>query len=130
MWGARCPQDIASENSTLSLACVNTPDAIKSLEQRPDIVLMDPFGHHADVDPEKVRSWFDTLRTHNFQIFSGVFVIVPEEIRRHDRLSIMALGADQVVGWPLDRREIEIKAKGPMDKLHLEQALFFQDRFP
>ena len=122
--GARCPQNIASENSNLSLVCVNAPDAVENLKQRPDIVLMDPFGHDADVDPEKVRSWFDTFRTHKFRFSPAFFVIVPEEIRKHDRLSIMELGADQVVDWPLDRREIEIKAKGPMDKLHFEQALF------
>ncbi|MCA1784584.1 MAG: hypothetical protein LC657_01225 [Desulfobacteraceae bacterium] len=31
-----------------------------------------------------------------------------------------------MVDWPLDRREIEIKAKGAIDKLHLEQTLFFK----
>ena len=39
--GSRCPQELASADSNLFLACVNTPDAIKSLKQRPDIVLMD-----------------------------------------------------------------------------------------
>ena len=122
--GHRCPQNFASADPHLSLACVTTPDAIKSLKQRPDIVLMDPFVHDADVDPEKTRSWFDALGGHHFRFSLAVFVIVPEEIGKRVRLSLMALGADQVVDWPLDTRELEVKAKGAVDKLHLEQALF------
>jgi len=122
--GFRCPQDLVSADSHLSIACVNTPDAIKSFKQRPDIVLMDPFVHDADVDFEKVRSWVDTFHVHNFKFSPAVFVIVPEETKKSVRLSIMASGADQVVDWPLDTREIEVKAKGAIDKLHLEQTLF------
>nr|WP_320017502.1 HD domain-containing phosphohydrolase [uncultured Desulfobacter sp.] len=122
--GSRCPQELASADPNLFLACVNTPDAIKFRRQRPDIVLMDPFVHDADVDPKKVRSWFDAFRVHNFKFSPAVFVIVPEDINKSVRLSLMASGADQVVDWPLDMREIEIKAKGAIDKLHLEQTLF------
>jgi len=122
--GFRCPQDLVSADSHLSIACVNTPDAIKSFKQRPDIVLMDPFIHDADVDLEKIRSWVDTLHLHDFKFSPAVFVIVPEETQKSVRLSLMASGADQVVDWPLDRREIEVKAKGAIDKLHLEQTLF------
>lgn len=122
--GSRCPQGLASVDPHLFLACVNTPDAIKSLKQRPDIVLMDPFVHEADVDPENVRSWFDAFRVHNFKFSPAVFVIVPEDAKKNVRLSLMASGADQVVDWPLDIREIEVKAKGAIDKLHLEQTLF------
>ena len=122
--GPRCPQDFASAYSHLSLACVTTPDAIKFLKQRPDIVLMDPFGHDADVDPEKTRSWFDVLGDHQFKFSLAVFVIVPEETDKSVRLSLLALGADQVVDWPLDTRELEVKAKSALDKLHFEQTLF------
>jgi HD-GYP domain-containing protein (c-di-GMP phosphodiesterase class II) len=122
--GSRCPQDLTSEDSCLSFTCVHTPDQIKSLKQRPDIVLMDPFVHDADVDLERVQPWFDTVQVHNFKFSPAVFVVVPEGINKRVRLSIMAAGADHVVDWPLDTREIEIKAKGAMDKLHLEQALF------
>ena len=121
--GSRCPQDFASAAPHLFLACVNTPDAIKSRKQRPDIVLMDPFAHDADVDPEKIQPWFDAFRVHNFKFSPAVFVIVPEDINKSVRLSLMASGADQVVDWPLDIREIEIKAKGAINKLHLEQTL-------
>ncbi|NDY70881.1 hypothetical protein DO021_04885 [Desulfobacter hydrogenophilus] len=122
--GVRCPQDLVSADSRLSIACVNTPDAIKSFKQRPDIVLMDPFVLDADVDSEKVRSWFDTFHVHNFKFSPAVFVIVPAETKKSVRLSLMSSGADQVVDWPLDTREIEVKAKGAIDKLHLEQTLF------
>lgn len=122
--GPRCPRDLASSDPHLSLACVNTPDAIKSMKQRPDIVLMDPFGHDADIDPEKVRSWCDALGGHHFKFSLAVFVIVPEETGKHARLILMSFGADQVVDWPLDTQEIEVKAKGAVDKLHLEQTLF------
>jgi len=124
--GSRCPQELASADPPLFLACVNTPDAIKSRKQRPDIVLMDPFVHDADLDPEKVRSWFDAFCAHHFKFSPAIFLIVPEDTRKSVRLSLMASGADQVVDWPLDRREIEIKAKGAIDKLHLEQTLFFK----
>ncbi len=122
--GSRCPQGLASSDPHFFLACVNTPDAIKSRKQRPDIVLMDPFVHDADVDPEEVRLWFDAFRAHNFKFSPAVFVIVPEYTKKNVRLSLMASGADQVVDWPLNIREIEVKAKGAIDKLHLEQALF------
>ena len=121
--GFRCPQDLVSADSRFSIACVNTPDAIKSFKQRPDIVLMDPFAHDADVDLEKVRSWVDTFHVYNFKFFPAVFVIVAEETKKSVRLSLMASGADQVVDWPLDTREIEVKAKGAIDKLYLEQTL-------
>ena len=74
--GSRCPQEFASVDPNLLLACINTPDAIKSQKQRPDIVLMDPFVHDADIDPEKVRSWFDAFRDHNFKFSPALFVIV------------------------------------------------------
>nr|WP_320191676.1 HD domain-containing phosphohydrolase [uncultured Desulfobacter sp.] len=122
--GSRCPQDITSEDSNFSLVCVNTPDAIKNLKQRPDIVLMDPFSHGPDVDLEKVRPWFAKFHVNKFQFSPAVFVIVPEETQKSVRLSIMESGADHVVAWPLDTRELEIKAKGAIDKLHLEQTLF------
>lgn len=122
--GARCPQDFASENPHFFITCVNTSDCIKSLKQRPDIVLMDPFGRDADVDPIKIRSWYDSFHLHNFKFSPAIFVIVPEETKKSVRLSLMASGADQVVDWPLDTREIEVKAKGVMEKLNLEQALF------
>ena len=121
--GSRCPQNLVSADSPLSIACVNTPDAIKSFKQRPDIVLMDPFAHDADVDLEIVRSWVDTFHVYNFKFFPAVFVIVAEETKKSVRLSLMASGADQVVDWPLDTREIEVKAKGAIDKLYLEQTL-------
>jgi len=124
--GHRCPQNFASADPHLSLACVHTPDAIKSLKQRPDIVLMDPFVHDAEVDPEKVRSWCDALDGHHFKFSLAVFVIVPEKTGKRVRLSLMALGADQVVDWPLDTQELEVKAKAAVDKLHLEQTLFFK----
>ncbi len=122
--GSRCPQELAPEGPNLFLACVNTPDAIKSRKQRPDIVLMDPFVHDTDIDPEKIRPWFDAFRVHNFKFSPAVFVIVPEDTRKSVRLSLIESGAGQVVDWPLDIREIEIKAKGAMEKLHLEQTLF------
>ena len=122
--GSRCPQELASAYPNLFLACVNTPDAIKFQKQRPDIVLMDPFVHDADIDPEKVRSWFDAFRDHNFKFSPALFVIVPQDTKKSVRLSLMASGIGQVVDWPLDIREIEIKAKGAIEKLHLEQALF------
>ena len=122
--GSRCPHKLISGDSHLSLACVNTPDAIKSVKQRPDIVLVDPFDHDADVDPEKARPWFEALGDHYFKFSLSVFVIVPEETGKRVRLNLMALGADQVVDRPLDIREIEVKAKCAVDKLHLEQALF------
>ncbi|WP_020589785.1 HD-GYP domain-containing protein [Desulfobacter curvatus] len=123
--GPRCPQDLASaEPHLFIITCVNTPDEIKFLKQRPDIVLMDPFVHDANVDPEKFRSWFESSRDHNFKFSPAIFVIVPEETKKGVRLSVMASGADQVVDWPLDTREIDVKAKGVIDKLHLEQTLF------
>lgn len=122
--GLRSPQELISAASHLSLTCVNTPDAIKFQKQRSDVVLMDPFVHDDEIDPKKVRSWFDSFRSHNFRFSPAVFVIVPEETKRSVRLSLMESGADQVVDWPLDAREIEIKAKGAIDKLHLEQTLF------
>ena len=85
---------------------------------------MDPFAHYADIDPEKVRSWFDAFRDHHFKFSPALFVIVPQDTKKSVRLSLMASGVGQVVDWPLDIREIEIKAKGAMDKLYLEQALF------
>ncbi|WP_321417793.1 HD domain-containing phosphohydrolase [uncultured Desulfobacter sp.] len=122
--GSRCPKDFTSEDSNFSLACVNTPDAIKNLKQRPDIVLMDPFLHGTDVDLEKIRSWFAKFHVNKFQFSPAVFVIVPEETQKSVRLSIMEFGADHVVAWPLDTRELKIKAKGAIDRLHLEQTLF------
>jgi len=126
--GPRCPRDLASADPRLSLACVTGPDAIKSLEQRPDIVLMDPFGHDPGVDPERARPWLDALGGHHSKFSLAVFVIVPEETGKSVRLSLMALGADQVVDWPLDIRELEIKAKGAGERLHLEQALYTKSR--
>ncbi|NWH03851.1 HD-GYP domain-containing protein [Desulfobacter latus] len=122
--GSRCPQELASADPHFFLACVNTPDAITSRKQRPDVVLMDLFAHDAELDPEKVRSWVEALRTHHFKFFPAIFIIVPEDTRKSVRLSLMASGADQVVDWPLDLWEIEVKAKGAIDKLHLEQTLF------
>ncbi|PIE63308.1 MAG: hypothetical protein CSA25_00940 [Desulfobacter postgatei] len=122
--GSRCPQDFGSAHSHLFLACVDRPDAIQSLKQRPDIVLMDPFAPEDNIDPENVRTWFDGLGACHFKFSPAVFVIVPEETKKRVRLSLMALGADHVVDWPLDIREIEVKSKGSMDKLHLQQALY------
>ncbi|EIM64224.1 HD-GYP domain-containing protein [Desulfobacter postgatei] len=122
--GLRCPRELASATPHLSLTCVNTPDAIKFQKHRSDVVLMDPFVHDNEIGPEKVRSWFDSFRSHNFRFSPALFVIVPEEIKKSVRLSLMESGADQVLDWPLDTREIEVKAKSVLDKLHLEQALF------
>jgi len=122
--GSRFPQDLTSDDSHLSFTCVQAPDQIKSIKQRPDIVLMDPFAHGTDVDLSTVKTWFDVLAAHHFRFSPAVFVIVAEELNKGVRLSIMAAGADRVVDWPLDTREIEIKAKGAIDKLHLEQTLF------
>lgn len=89
---------------------------------------MDPFVHgmdvDVDVDVETLQPWFDSFQGHPFRFSPAVFVVVPEEINKGVRLSILTAGADQVVDWPLDTREIEVKAKGAMDKLHLEQTLF------
>nr|WP_319493873.1 HD domain-containing phosphohydrolase [uncultured Desulfobacter sp.] len=122
--GSRCPQDLTSDDSHLSFTCVQTPEQIKSIKQRPDIVLMDPFAHGDDVDLTTMQPWLDALKAHIFRFSPAVFVIVAEEITKGIRLSIMESGADQVVDWPLDTREIEVKAKGIIDKLHLEQTLF------
>ncbi|HBT89790.1 HD domain-containing phosphohydrolase [Desulfobacter sp.] len=124
--GSRCPQDLASADPHLSVACVNTPDAIKFVKPRPDIVLIDPFGHDSGVNPEKARLWFDVLSGHHFKFSLAVFIIVPEETNKHVRLSLISSGADQVVDWPLDIREIKIKAKSAVDKFHLEQDVFFK----
>jgi response regulator RpfG family c-di-GMP phosphodiesterase len=122
--GSRSAQDLTSDNLHLSFTCVHTPEQIKSITQRPDIVLMDPFAHDVDIDVEKVQYWFDSFPVNHFRFSPAVFVVVPEEISKRVRLGIMAAGADQVVDWPLDAREIEVKAKGAMEKLHLEQTLF------
>ncbi|WP_321495864.1 HD domain-containing phosphohydrolase [uncultured Desulfobacter sp.] len=122
--GSRCPRDFVSSDPQLSLVCVDTPEAITGPGQRPDIVLMDPFVHDAGISPEKAQMWFDAFSAHKFKFFPAVFVIVPEETRKSIRLTLMEFGADQVVDWPLDIREIKVKAKSAVDAFSLKQDLF------
>lgn len=122
--GSRSPQDLGGADPHFFLACINTPDAIKSVAQRPDIILMDPFVHDSKIDLDKAGAWLDLSQGHRFKFSPAVFVIVPEETGKSVRLTLLASGVDQVVDWPLDTREIEVKAKGAMDKLHIEQTLF------
>jgi hypothetical protein len=122
--GSRCPQDLASADPHLSVACVNTPDAIKFVKPRPDIVLIDPFGHDSGVNPEKARLWFDVLSGHHFKFSLAVFIIVPEETNKHVRLSLISSGADQVVDWPSIYGKLKLRPKALLISFILNRMFF------
>ncbi len=128
--GSRSVDDLCSLENGFVVESLPDPASVASVEKRPDIILMDPFGSGSlPKDQNRVaKQWIQDFESKSFRFKPALFLIldsVPGALfDLESRLDLLEGGVDEIISWPISSRELRVKADIYIEKNNIEQKQY------